>query len=448
MLPTTRDRLEAAVRATWSPADLAVYADYLQAEGDSRGELIALDLAVPPDRFRDAAIAWRERRHALIVAWVGGYLANWVAEHLWCGFFERVDHRAPIELFASPAGVFIRDFHAVGDAPLAALARQPRPWLARLVLPVAPSPIHDTLVEALVDATPNLELLEVEGLLVIHEFKHPRLRALRVTGEGAIGTLVGTRHSVFPAVTHLDLRYEPSWSHGDGRFVRYATRELFPALTHLDLSRNLRTDDEAPWLTDLGELPIRGQLTHLRAPAVQTPRDAAELAAALDRLPALVDVEVARGYGNPGPPVGAELASRRPPVIVPVAYPWPDPATVNDTSTLVVRIPDEPYDDIIALAGLLEFLEHDFEDFAPAARAAWSELWRQVLLAQPAVAPDDPEDVVARPLQLGTLCSAVDACDALDTQSWRDFRVHLRHACMTLEPTAEVSLFMYRGWSE
>jgi len=41
-----RDDLESALRAAWSAADLAVYADHLQAIGDPRGEIIALDLAL------------------------------------------------------------------------------------------------------------------------------------------------------------------------------------------------------------------------------------------------------------------------------------------------------------------------------------------------------------------------------------------------------------------
>ncbi|MBA3539503.1 MAG: hypothetical protein H0T79_07720, partial [Deltaproteobacteria bacterium] len=81
-MTANREELEAVLRAAFDAAgaadrdDLAVYADQLQADGDIRGELIALDLAAPEHRFAPTATAWRERRQALIVAWVGGALAH------------------------------------------------------------------------------------------------------------------------------------------------------------------------------------------------------------------------------------------------------------------------------------------------------------------------------------------------------------------------------------
>ncbi len=48
----TRDELEAGLLANWDPAQLAVYGDFLQSEGDPRGELIAIDFAggLTPER--------------------------------------------------------------------------------------------------------------------------------------------------------------------------------------------------------------------------------------------------------------------------------------------------------------------------------------------------------------------------------------------------------------
>ncbi len=418
--------LEDALRASWSRGDLEVYADELQAAGDPRGELIALDLAVPADRFVDAAIAWRERRDALVASWVGGGLAAEVGARLSRGFLDG----GSVAVLASAAGEFIREFHASNDALLAALAERPRPWLARLKL--TGGRFDDALIEGVIEAAPNLEALEVEGCDVLAQFPHLALRRLKLTGQAAIGNA-----ATFPAVTHLDIRYTlPTW-------VPHATAARFPALAHLDLSRNVR-DEATTVFTDLGELPIRAQLTHVRMPALHSEREAAELAESLDRLPSLASVMVARGYGKHARAVGGELAARRPPVIVPPPFPWPDPATISDGVTLVIGIPDEGYDDVVATPALVEFLERHFAAFSLAARVAWTELWTAIDRDVPEEAELYDADIQQR-LRVATLTCAVDACDALESRSWRDFRVHLRHAARTLPADAEASIYLYRS---
>ncbi|MBA3539452.1 MAG: hypothetical protein H0T79_07460 [Deltaproteobacteria bacterium] len=165
-----------------------------------------------------------------------------------------------------------------------------------------------------------------------------------------------------------------------------------------------------------------------------------------------------RSYGRE--PLGAALAERSPPVILPPAVPWPPPAKLTENSTLVVRIPEESYDDIIALPSLIGFLETGFAQFAGPAREAWSTVWRAV--PQAIVAGDDgdgndPDEGDGdgdggyryeylgepTPLPIATLLRAVDACEALRSASWDRFRTHLRHAAAGLPTDAHVVAFVY-----
>jgi len=70
-----RAQLEQALRASFAREDLAVYADLLLAEGDPRGELIALDLDPHPTP------AWQARRREVIEGWLGHAVAS-VSHHL------------------------------------------------------------------------------------------------------------------------------------------------------------------------------------------------------------------------------------------------------------------------------------------------------------------------------------------------------------------------------
>lgn len=65
------EELEAAVRVAWDREAIAVYADHLQAIGDLRGELVAIDLRIDEGNV-DAAIT--ARREQLIAEWFGAEL--------------------------------------------------------------------------------------------------------------------------------------------------------------------------------------------------------------------------------------------------------------------------------------------------------------------------------------------------------------------------------------
>src|SRR6186997_610143 len=64
---STREDLEAALRARPDDQTLLVYADYLQSIDDPRGELIALDLRAPAMSLHSI----ENRRKQLVERWLG-----------------------------------------------------------------------------------------------------------------------------------------------------------------------------------------------------------------------------------------------------------------------------------------------------------------------------------------------------------------------------------------
>jgi len=192
-----RDDLEAALVACWNVDDLAVYADHLLADGDPRGELIALDLH--PDRV---APEWGARRQAALRAWLGGDLAARAQGLVRHGFVHALDDGKGAAgaltgpLLDSPAGAFVRSFTARGPATrvrasLQRLAARPRPYLTHLRIAIrtgaAREPaIGDAAAEALIAAAPRLVELDVSGRRVLGAFPHPALRRLRMSHHDSI----------------------------------------------------------------------------------------------------------------------------------------------------------------------------------------------------------------------------------------------------------------------
>jgi hypothetical protein len=191
-----RDDLEGALVACWNVDDLAVYADHLLAEGDPRGELIALDLQPDPE-----SPEWAARRQAALRAWLGGDLAARVRGLVSHGFIHALDDgkgaagalTAP--LLDSPAGAFVRSFTARGPATrvratIARLAARPRPHLTHLRLAVRgaarESALGDAAADALIAATPRLAELDVTGRRVLGAFPHPALRRLRMSNHDSV----------------------------------------------------------------------------------------------------------------------------------------------------------------------------------------------------------------------------------------------------------------------
>jgi hypothetical protein len=122
-------KLEAALQDTFDREHLAVYADALQARGDPRGELIAIDLHIDAHGSTAELAA---RRGELIAAWLGNFAASRVVRVRYG--FVHVANVSPAEIgpvLASPAGAHLRCIEVYGLGArllevLAALAAKPR----------------------------------------------------------------------------------------------------------------------------------------------------------------------------------------------------------------------------------------------------------------------------------------------------------------------------------
>ena len=220
------------------------------------------------------------------------------------------------------------------------------------------------------------------------------------------------------------------------------------AVISLDLRRCVGS--QAQVLDLLRAQPICAQLELVDLPALDSEESADSASRLLDAIPRLKNVRAARTYGTPL--FGAELARRRPPVELPAPFPWPAPDSLKAYNSLVVRIPDEPYDDIVALPTLIAFLEKWFETFSPEARAAWTTIWDAIRPTNDYGTYDDDgewiEPPVRDPIPISVVATAVDACEAFkssDSRTWSEFRAHFRHSIIGVEPTTPIKLTIYRG---
>jgi hypothetical protein len=272
------DEVERALATTWDREQLAVYGDYLQAKGDPRGEMIAIDLHAAEHEYSEEL---QQRKRELVMAWLGDDLATILADAgaVREGFVEL--DRAPVfgafalgELLEHPAGRFLRSF-AIRDTPkrltdaLSMLADWPRPWLRKLEIEFKDAqignlvaPIDNALAASLVGATPNLVELSVRGA-VFDVLAHPRVTALRIDGFTSIA------QPEFPSVRALEL------SGAESAALSLAVLRRLPALRRLhvpvrsdaDIDTLERVVAEMPSLVELeviGFLPSQAT----RAPRV------------------------------------------------------------------------------------------------------------------------------------------------------------------------------------
>jgi len=379
---STRDELEAALRARPDDHTLLVYADLLQAQGDPRGELIALDLRLPGMSMQGI----EKRRGQLLRSWLGDdFELSWEPEQqLWyagelastyatfdCGFVDLFvtdeDFTADLvvpKLLDAPAGEYLRRLSLSGPTAmleplLEALVARPRPWLQHLALS---RPNESTLLVGaalggkLAAATPNLEVLDLLGRNLLDRFTHPHLRELGITGCESIDLGDG---APLPALRSIDFAFDAE---------RPPPRRIFnpervPALRRLCCSR------EEPGATQLfpalGMLGVAAQLTHLVLPSIRSPRDHTLVQAGIDRMPMLRELEISRAYACHGP-IG-ELRHAWARVKVPPPYPWPP----RETLGRLLAIDGFP----AYLAAFVEVLEAQYDDLPEELRAIWYRFW-------------------------------------------------------------------------
>jgi hypothetical protein len=242
------EELEAAVRAAWDREAIAIYADHLQAIGDPRGELVAIDLRIDEGNV-DAAIT--ARREQLIAEWFGADLPPGIVHY---GFVDvratgmRSDSQLAVAL-RGPGAKYVRSVELAGPHPelvpaLEQLVAEPRPWLTKLVVHQWQDQREPTLTHGLVDVLPALTSLEISGRNVLDAPAHPNVQRLRVTGFDAHSALLDST-TIWSALTTLDLAFHCQYTPAPAALTNEQLATLLPArcvpaLRELDLSRNGR----------------------------------------------------------------------------------------------------------------------------------------------------------------------------------------------------------------
>jgi len=343
---TFRDDLEAQIREHFLDADLAVYADLLQAEGDVRGDLIALDLA--PELSDD----WQKRRAALLVEWVGRELATVISSRLSRGFITSSAHDL-LAIVRSPAGTYLRSIElhdgVKNTAALAALASVPLPFLTRLSLrDDAPRKPYDAeVIGRLIERTPHLVELRLAGTGIVDHFDHPTVQRL-VLAPTAIRQLVDAR---FERVVEL----VPAALAG-------LERDSFPCLARLDLSAWPTTGGA---LSALLQTPLRDQITHLAIPGITSVAELNAVERTLANLPRLVELSAPRAHESTVDPQRLARADLR--IAIPPPFPWPK----RRNPGLTFGLPESGELELYPVPLLAE----RFDALAPNVRAAWIDIW-------------------------------------------------------------------------
>jgi len=384
---STRDELEAALRARPDDATLLVYADYLQAQGDPRGELIALDMRPPGMSMQSL----ENRRGQLLETWLGDVFdLHFDAEQqLWlvgdlgstyatfdCGFIDlhvgedsTGDHVIP-KLLELPVGDYVRRMSLSGTTEtlqplLEKLATRRRPWLQHLSIArwghAGPLLVERALGDVLAAQTPYLEILDLIGHNVLGQWAHPHLRELGVTGAESIELAVGPP---FPALATIDFAFEGHGPTPRGLF----SPERFPALRRLDFSRNEPGSELL--FRKLGTLAVASQLTRLVLPSIRHHNDFALVQAAIARMTMLRELVVARAYECFGRHADNFVhAWAR--ITSPTPWPWPPRDTLEPR-----RLSIDGY--ATDLAVLVETLESQYDELDEDTRAVWYRFWHAI----------------------------------------------------------------------
>lgn len=433
--------LERALAMTWDRDQLAVYGDQLEALGDPRGELIAIDLAGRP-------AASEGRRAQLAAAWFRD-LPELEVDH---GFVV-ADVTNVEPLLASKYAPYLRSLSITGPGDVIAdavsrIGEQPLPFLDHLALHHGGDIPRTPLVPAehaakLVAATPNLTRLTVNGRRVFGELVHPRATTITMLGLDAIASLaskgpalpVHTLTLAFHRTSFLDHLPPPA----DPLVSALLPAARLPHLRRLDLSNNEPGGRPPHHLG--GQVDVFGwlrrakldQVTHLRLPSLRTPAQLADLEAALVRMPALVEVALARAYSfSPDPP---------PPVSAPPPQPWPPSDQIHGRDALTINVEGHPYGEDVDLTGAVDLMEHRFAELPETAREAWREFW---LFLDDLAWEDSEGRSITMHLPTTILVRALEPLDLEDHRRWADLRQLLRQRTATLPDT--VSIRRYWGW--
>lgn len=337
------EALEAVLAVSPDRETLAVYADHLQALGDPRGELLAIDLEIERTGATDELVT---HRTSILHAWLGRHEPSdprhrWIGESLRLGFVEDLVlqdiwtnrlHEIH-DALATPLAPYIRGITIMGKIAtvaraLGALATTVHHHLTRLTIRCQSAQSleqvcsltgdGDEAIAHIFGRFPRLQLLELRGGSIFAQMPHAGVRRLRITGFDAITSLVDGEGPPLSGVEALDFAFDDG-DDSDRLNVpntnpssTFLSPAKLPALRRLDLSRNeaevvnssrqyefdlfgLSDDpDSLDLFTWLRALPIRSQLTHLRVPSIRSDADRRALEHALQDMPELVEFDVAR----------------------------------------------------------------------------------------------------------------------------------------------------------
>jgi len=232
----TREELEGAILS--DPGDseaYRVYGDWLEGQGDPRGELISLALKIDEGGGSDGALMQLRDAHLRRNKGLQPQLGMWNAHYRWrWGFIEEVELDDPsvadLELVLDhPACLPLRRLQIVagGDAMPALLdaIEQTRPTIEELVID-ADRPGRGLRARPdLWARLPRLRALVLEGDGLLDVVDHPTLAELRLTG----APLCAERWNL-PSLGHLSWRHLGQLSHLDP-----ACHSVLPALSHVTL---------------------------------------------------------------------------------------------------------------------------------------------------------------------------------------------------------------------
>ena len=384
---TELDRIEAALLASWDRENLAVYGDYLQANGDPRGELIAIDLHVERNGPSDELSA---RKRALIDAWLGPELAARVlaigkisvgfVDIRWGLAADELERMLGVNAFASSLRAIALEDHDPGLRRAIDMICSIRPrWLERFGLARYPDAfdeklqpsiaIDDDRARAFADATPRLRVLTAAGANAFGELVHPSVRELCLYDYNAIASLLHDG-APFVATTDIDLQLFDVPSESELASLLPACR--FPVLRRLDLARNERHHAQVFEL--LRDHPLVPQLAWLRVPSLRNDAHVDAIEKIVAQMRGDAELVVARAYANT-----TRVPSPR--ITMPPLWPW-SPAGLR--GHLAVAIPGVTLKDTVKLNDVIKVLEVAFDQLPEPAREVWSGLWRQLAaLAEP-----------------------------------------------------------------
>lgn len=392
---TELERIEAELAATWDRKTLAVYGDYLQASGDPRGELIAIDLRVETDGPSDELAA---RKRELSDAWLGPEIAARVLAigavqdgfvHIRWGLgADELERMLGVDAFASALReLWIEDRDPGLRRAIDMICRAQLRWLERFSLARYPDgfdaelsqsiAIDDDRARALVAATPRLRVLTAAGVNAFGELVHPHVRELCLYDYNSMACLLRDG-APFASTTDVDLQLFSVPS--DGELASLLPAGRFPALRRLDLARNERHQGSV--LELLRNHPLVPQVAWLRVPSLRDDADVDAIESIGARMRSDAELVVARAYAG-------TTRTPSPRIAMPVLWPWPRGGLRGH---LAVKIPGSAFKDTADLRGLIKVLEVAFNQLSEVSRDVWATLWRQIAeLPEARMFRDTPE---------------------------------------------------------